>query len=314
MHRVLRLLLTLWVVSFLTFFMVSAFPGDPVLVALGGNVASVEQYEEVKEDLGLNDSVPVRYVNWLGNALQGDLGRSYLKDEQVSTLMLQRIPVTLELALVALLLAIVVSVPLGVLAAYRAGRLTDVGITGMTILLLSTPSFIIGTALSYFIGVKLGWLPVASWTRLTDDFVGNMKSVALPAISLALVEIGVYVRVLRTDMITTLQNDFVEVARAKGLSDRRVLFRHALRPASLSLITVIGLNAGALLGGTVVIEQLFALPGLGRMLLLSVFERDLLLTQGIVLFLSVIYVFMSFFIDLVYLVVDPRIRDAKVAG
>ncbi|MFV1989641.1 MAG: ABC transporter permease, partial [Acidimicrobiales bacterium] len=225
MLRLLRLLLTLWVVSFLTFFMVSAFPGDPVLVALGGNVASVEQYEEVKEELGLNESVPVRYVTWLGNALQGDLGKSYLKDEQVSTLMLQRIPVTLELALVAMALAIIVSIPLGVLSAYRVGRPTDVGITGMTILLLSTPSFIIGTALSYIVGVRLGWLPVASWTRLTEDLVGNLRSVALPAISLALVEIGIYVRVLRTDMITTLQNDFVEVARAKGLSDRRGLFR-----------------------------------------------------------------------------------------
>lgn len=310
--RVLRLIFTLFVVSGLSFFMISALPGDKVNLALGGAPANAEQYERVKEELGLNDPIPVRYVEWISNAFSGDLGQSYLKNEEVSTLMSQRIPITLELAFVALFLAAMISIPLGVISAYRAGKKEDIAISGASIVLLSTPSFILGTGLIYLVGVKLGWLPFVGWVRISDSFSGNLKSVALPALSLALVEVGFYVRVLRTDMITTLQNDFIETARAKGLSNRRILFRHALRPSSLSFITVLGLNAGALLGGTVVIEQMFAMPGLGKSLLEAVISRDLLLAQGIVLFLSVVYVVINFVVDLVYMAVDPRIRDAKV--
>ena len=311
-QRVIRLVITLLAVSFLSFFMVNLLPGDPALQILPADSITAESIARVHEDLGLDDPLPVRYFNWLGNAVRGDLGQSYLKGgQEVSDILRARIPVTLELALVAVAVSLLIAIPLGAFSAYREGAFLDRVLSSSALGMLSVPVFVAAVFLIWIFAVKLQWLPATGWVRLTNDPVLNAKHVILPAMSLAFTEIAVYTRLIRADMISTLQEDFVFTAKAKGISDRRVLFRHALRPSSLSLITVVGLNAGALLGGTVVVETLFAMPGIGRSLLEAITQRDFLLIQGIVLFLSVVYVVVNFAVDLIYLVVDPRIRHAR---
>ena len=307
--RFIRLLATLFAVSFLTFFLTSLLPGDPVDSILPPTAPRDEEtVARVREELGLNDPLPIRYVEWLGNAVQGDLGKSYLTDQPVWDEITARLSITAELAFVSIFFSVFAAIPLGIWSAYRQGQRADITISAIVQFFLSVPGFVAGVFLTWGFAVQLKLLPATGWVRLTDNPIENFKSVLLPASSLALAQMAVFTRLVRADMITTLQENFVLSARAKGLSDRYVLFRHAFRPSSLSLITVVGLNIGALLGGTVVIEQLFAVPGLGRKMLEGINTRDIMVVQGIVLFISAFYVVVNTIVDLVYMVVDPRIR------
>ncbi len=314
-RRLVRLVVTLFVVSLFSFFLLDLLPGDTcrsVLPPDAQNDPAV--YQRCRDDLRLDDSIVVRYADWAAGAVRLDLGFSYVKKVDVIELIRDKIPVTFELALVSVGMALVASLPLGVFAAYREGRLTDRFVSGLTLTFLSIPAFVVGLYLIVIFAVKLGKLPATGWTRPTESILENIRTVILPASSLALAEIAVYIRLIRADMIGTLQEDYIFTAKAKGISNMRVLFRHALRPSSLSLITVVGLNIGTLLGGTVVIEQLFAIPGLGRTLFEAVTQRDYLVVQGIAVLLSAIYVMINFFVDLIYMVVDPRIRQARMMG
>jgi peptide/nickel transport system permease protein len=308
--RLIRLLATVFAVSFLTFFMTSLLPGDPVDTIIPPGIGERDEalVAQVREELGLNDPFIVRYGNWISDVVRGDFGTSYVTDQPVLSEITARLPITAELAIVAVFMSVFLAIPLGIASAYKQGKAVDNSISAVVQFLLSVPPFVVGIFLIWGVALKLGVLPATGWTRLSSSVSGNIKSVILPASALALSQLAVFTRLVRADMISTLQENYVLSARAKGLTDGYVLFRHAFRPSSLSLITVVGLNIGALLGGTVVIEQLFAVPGLGRKLLEAINTRDIIVVQGIVLFISAIYVIINTAVDLIYMVVDPRIR------
>jgi peptide/nickel transport system permease protein len=308
--RLVRLIATLIAVSILTFLMTSLLPGDPVNSILPPDAPrDPETIAQIRQELGLDDPLPLRYVNWLGDAISGDLGRSYITDQPVAETIKQRIPVTAELALVAIAIALILAVPIGVLGAYRQGRASDQISSAGVQVALSVPNFIGGIFLIWLFAVKLGWFPATGWARLTEKGPWeNFKGVILPATALAMTQMAIFSRILRTDMIATLQENYVLSARAKGLKDSYILFRHALRPSSLSLVTIAGINIGALLGGTVVIETLFAIGGLGFRLINAINARDILVVQGITVFIATVYVVINTAVDLLYIVIDPRIR------
>lgn len=307
-RKLLTLVPVLLVVSFLTYVGLDFLPGDPANSILGPQGISPEAIAQVRADLRLDDPLPIRYLGWLGDAVQGDFGRSYQTRQEVFTAIKDRLPVTLEIALLAMFMSVLVAIPLGVLTAYRGGTRFDKGVTGITFGLLAVPNFMLALLLIYTLSVRYGLFPATGWTRFTDNPIKNLRSAFMPALSLAVGNIAVLTRLLRTDMIATLQEDHVLLARSKGLPTWRILFRHALRPSSFSLLTVGGLQIGALLGGAVIVEQIFALPGMGRLLLDSIFQRDLLIVQGVVLLIAVIYVVVNAAVDIVYTFLDPRIR------
>lgn len=311
LRRLPSLLATLFAVSLLTFLMTSLLPGDPALQILGAENATPEAIAAVRADLGLDDPLPVRYLHWIGDALTGDFGRSYRTNEPVSEAIIDRLPVTAEIGILAIIIALAIAIPVGMLSAYRAGTRTDKLISSTSFGLLAVPNFMVAILLILIFAVWLGVLPATGWVNFTDDPVQNLRSALLPALSLAVAEMAVYTRLLRTDMIGTLQQDFVTMARVKGVSNRRILFRHALRPSSFSLMTVAGVQVGAIIGGSVVIETLFALPGVGRLLLEAVLVRDLLMVQGVALVIAVSYVVVNFTVDILYSYLDPRISHGR---
>ncbi len=307
--RLMRLVATLLAVTFLSFLMTSLLPGDPAVAVLGQDaIQNIELLEETREELGLNDPLPIRYLKWLGDAVTFDLGDSFITGQAVSETIKQRIPVTAQLAVMAILIAVVLAVPIGILGAYRQGRWQDKFTSASVQVALSVPNFITGIFLIWLFSVQLGWLPASNWSRFSEGISENLKTAILPATALAMTQMAIFSRLVRADMIATLQENYILAARAKGLSDRFILVRHALRPSSLSLMTIVGINFGALLGGTVVIETLFAIPGIGFRLINAINQRDILVIQGITVFVAVVYVVINTVVDLLYAVVDPRIR------
>jgi peptide/nickel transport system permease protein len=305
----LRLIVTLLAITFLTFLMVALLPGDPVDTILGSSGdRTEEQVEQIREDLNLDDPFIVRYFAWLGSAITGDLGDSYITDQPVSDTIRQRVPVTAQLAFMAIGIAVLVAVPLGVLGAYKQSKWQDSSTSAFAQVALSIPNFIVGIFLIWLFAVQWNVLPASNWNRLSDGLGANLQTSILPALALALGTMAVFSRLIRSDMIATLKEDFILSARSKGLSDRYILFRHALRPSSLSLMTIVGISFGALLGGTVVIEQLFAIPGLGGSLINAINGRDIILIQGITVFIAVMFIIINTVVDLMYAVLDPRIR------
>lgn len=311
LQKVIPVIATLIAVSFLTFLLTDLLPGDPAEQILGPEGSTPEALERVRSDLRLDDPLPVRYVTWVVDAMQGDLGRSYRTGQEVTAAIRERLPVTLEVGGLALLFALAGAVPLGMFSAYRAGGPADRGITGASFALLAIPSFMMAILLILVFAVGLGALPATGWVRITDDLGANLRGALLPALSLAIGELAVYTRLLRSDMISTLQEDYVVLARAKGMPTLWILLRHALRPSSFSLLTIVGLQIGAIMSGSVVVETLFALPGVGRLLVDSIFQRDLVTVQGIALVVAVSYVAVNFIVDLLYSYLDPRIRRGR---
>lgn len=308
--RLIRLVATLLAVSFLTFMMVALLPGDPVNSILPPESQTPENIERVRADLGLDKPLPEQYVSWLGGVVSFDFGQSYRTNQPVADALLARLPVTIELAILAIGIAVLFGIPLGVLSAYKQGQRADTVISAIVQFMLSVPAFVAAVFMIYVLAVRFQVLPATGWTRISNDLRGNLETAILPALALSLSQLAIYTRLVRADMITTLQEDFVLSARAKGLTNRFILFRHALRPSSLSVITVIGLNIGVLLGGTVVIEKIFALPGIGSLLIDSIGQRDYLVVQGVVLLIAASYVTINTVVDLVYALVDPRIRTS----
>lgn len=314
MRTVLRklpsLVATLFVVSLLTFGLTSILPGDPTIQILGTE-ATPEARQVVREELNLDEPFPVRYALWLGDAVTGDFGRSYRTNQPVSEAIIERFPVTAQLGGMAIVIALVGAIPLGMISAYRSGGRVDRSITGASFGLLAIPNFMLAIILIYVFAVTLGWFPATGWTRFSVDPMENLTSALLPALSLAVAELAVYTRLLRTDMIASLQDDYVTLARAKGVPTRRILWRHALRPSSFSLMTVVGVQLGAIIGGSVVVETLFALPGIGRLLFQAVVQRDLIMVQGVALVIAVTYVLANFLVDVLYAQLDPRISHGN---
>ena len=307
--RLTRLVLTVLVVTFATFTLTNVLPGDAVNALIPIDAQQDREFvEQIREEWGLNDPLIVRYGRWLGDAVQGDLGRSLVTGQPVTDEITHRLPITLEIMVVAVGLSLLVAVPLGAFTGYREGRKSDRVFSGVAQAGLSLPSFVTGLILIYVFALKLQWFPAVGWNRLSNGIGPNLKTVALPALALAITEIAVYTRLLRSDMIVTLKENYILSARAKGLTDRFILFRHGLRPSLLTLVTVVGLNIAALLGGVLVIEYLFAIPGIGKRLFSAIQQRDFMMVQAITILITVFYVVVNTITDLTYMVVDPRIR------
>jgi peptide/nickel transport system permease protein len=309
--RLLTVVPILFLVSLASFFLVDLLPGDPVYAILGQN-ATPETAAALRSELGLDDSLPTRYATWLGNALTGDLGESIRSGRPVLDEIVDRLPVTLQLAGMAMGMALVVAVPLGMWSAYRAGRPFDRATSASSFAFISLPPFLIGLLLVFFFALTFSVFPVTGWVPLTEDLGENLRHAFLPALSLALGELAVYTQLLRADMVATLQEDYVLAARAKGMPTWHILLRQALRPSSFSLITLAGVNLGRLIGGTVIIEQLFGLPGIGRLVIQAIPSQDMPIIQGAVLLLAVAYVLINTLVDVSYAYLDPRVRRAAV--
>jgi len=311
LRRLARLVITLFVVTFLTALMLDLLPGDPALAIAGADFTNLDneaQLDEVRARLGLNEPVPVRYAGWLANAATGDLGESFRTRQPVADAISERMPVTLQLLVMAQVLAMGFALVVAPIAALRPGRWFDRTATGVSFGMLSTPAFIGGLILIYLFAVRFGLFPAQGYVPLGDGFFSSIRSLFLPAVALAAPEAAVLTRILRTEMITTLGQDYILIARAKGLPTWYILTRHALRPSSLPLVTLAGLSIGGLIGGAVIVETLFALPGIGRLAVDSIGSRDFVMVQGIVAVIAVAYVVVNFMVDLAYAALDPRIR------
>jgi peptide/nickel transport system permease protein len=306
-RRLLYLVPVLLAVSLLTFLIASLLPGDLAYVILGDQ-ATPDKVAALRHDMGLDQPIWWRYLSWLVHVLQGDFGRSFRTGQTVLQAVAERLPVSIELMLLAELAALAIGIPLAIACAVRSGSAFDRFMTGSAFGMLSVPAFLSAILLIYLFAVELRWLPATGYVPFGEDPIGNLRSFVLPALTLALGEWPVLMRVLRSDMIATLQEDYIAMARAKGLKPSRILLVHALKPSSLTLVTVTGINIGRLIGGTVIVESVFALPGIGRLLLGAIYTRDLIILQGVVLFVACGYVLMNFVVDLLYAILDPRIR------
>ncbi len=307
----LHLLVVLFCVTLFVALLTSMLPGDPVNAIAG--FGTDEQKDEIRDKLGLDDPIPVQYVHWVGDFVQGDLGSYWTVtgDRPVMDRVRDALPVSLQLMLYAQVLALVVAIPFGVATAYRAGSRFDRASNATAFGLLAIPNFALALVLAYYVGVQAGWLPVSGYVAPSEDLLEHFRRMAMPAIALAVGQIAVYMRLLRSDMIATLQEDFITMAKAKGISPRRVLWRHALRPSSLTLLTVAGLNVGTLIGSTVVVEVIFSLPGLGSLLFEAINARQYVAFQSLVAIIAIGYVLLNFCVDVLYAVLDPRIRHAR---
>ncbi|MEU6378979.1 ABC transporter permease [Streptomyces sp. NPDC046909] len=307
-----RGVLVMLLVTFALVVLMASAPGSVAEVILGEN-ATPKNVAALDSQLGLDKPVVEQYADWLAHAVRGDLGTSPLTGQPVGGAIADRIPVTLELTVLAVLISLVLAVLFAVLCAARPGSLLDRALTAVSSVFLSVPAFIAGPVLIYFLSVRLGWFPVMGWTPVEEGLGANLRSALLPALSIAMVEVAAFHRLLRTDLITTLGEDFVDAARARGMSGTYVMFRHAFRPSSLSLVTMVGLSLGRLVGATAVAESLFSLPGLGQLLITSIGTRDVIMVQGMVAFTGVVCVAVNTLADIGYGVVDPRVRRVAAA-
>ncbi len=312
-RKMTRLLVVVFTVSVLTFAMLDTLPGDLAYV-VGGEEASPEHIQAIRRDIGLDRSMIERYLCWLGRVFSGDLGTSYINYEPVTVAVLQRLPVTIELIAVSQIMALLLALPAGVVCAHTNRSLFDRGITATAFATLSTPSFIMALLLVFCFALRLDWLPATGFVPLSEGLGANLRSILLPAVSIALVEWVPLMRVLRADMIQTLKEDFILMARAKGMPTWRILMRDALKPSSLSLATILGLQFGHWIGAAVVVESIFALPGVGSLLVAGIFSRDYPLVQGCVVIITVVYVVVNAMVDIAYAVLDPRISRESYNG
>ncbi len=310
-RRLLDLCLVLFGVSVLIFMMLRLIPGDAVAIMLGANTdITPERIEALRRQLGLHLPIHEQYLVWLTNVLQGDLGRSIWTGRPVADEILGRLPVTLQLAGMALTTAIVVSFPLGILAARTRGTRADGFVRVASIVGLTLPPFWVGVLMLYFFSLHLPMWPSIGYVPFGEDPLGNLARMALPVIAVSLPMIAALTRILRSSLLDVLALDYIRTGRAKGLAARSIFYKHALRNALIPVVTVIGVQAGHLLSGVIVIEQVFAIPGLGRLVIGAVNERNYPLAQGVILVATVVFVFINLLVDLAYAWIDPRVEYA----
>jgi len=306
--KLLRLVFVLIAVTALTFFTLDLLPGD-IAEYMSGADSTIEDIEASREALGLNKNILVRYGEWLKNAASGDLGKSLRTEQPVAEAILSRLPVTLELIVISLFISLALALPVGIISAYKEGSWIDKALNCIAFSGSSIPVFIMAILFIFLFALKLSWLPATGYIPLSDGFFANIKTFILPSISLGLVEWVPLMRVLRTDMIATLKEDYILAARAKGHSSFYILFAHALRPSSFTLITILGLQIGHLISRALIVEMIFALPGIGRLLVNAIYGRDFIIVQGCVIVIAISYVFVNFIVDILYALLDPRIRQ-----
>jgi len=295
------------IVALFVFSLLYIAPGDPAAI-IAGDQASPADVERIRQGLGLDRPFLVQFGTWLWRILHGDLGTSIFTNLPVASLIAQRIEPTLSLMVLTLVLTIVVAVPLGVVAAWKAGSWVDRTIMAFAVFAFSLPVFVVGYVLAYVFALQFEWLPVQGYTPLAEGFLPWLQNLILPAIALGSVYIALIARITRASMLEVLQQDYIRTARAKGLDQRSILFVHALKNAAVPIITVIGIGVALLIGGAVVTESVFAIPGLGRLTIDAILRRDYPVIQGIVLMFSFLYVLVNLMVDVTYTLVDPRIR------
>lgn len=311
--RMAKLLGVVLIVSFLTFLLTKLLPGSPVNTILGPEASNPEARAALEERLGLDQPFFRQYFSYIhGVVFEQDLGQSYSQDIPTTTSLAQRLPATIQLMLMAQVISLLISVPLALVSAYRANSRTDKAITAGAFAMISLPGFALAVFLVYIFAIQLGWFPAVGYDRITGPggLTENLKSVALPVAVLCAGLTAVYTRLLRSDLIATLQEDFVLMARSKGLPTWHIMLRHALRPSSFSLLTVFAINFGALIGGAVIVETFFGIPGVGELIVRSILQREYLVVQGVVLVIAVAFVLVNFLTDILYSVLDPRVRRA----
>ena len=307
LRRLGLLVPVLLVVGIVVFALVHLTPGDPAAVILGDS-ATPEQVEALQDQLGLNDPLPVQFVNWFGGVLRLEFGESIFLGESVTAALLDRAQPTILLTLYAMLVQLSIGVPAGVIAAVRYNSPIDRALTVLAISGAAVPTFFLGILLILLFAVRLRWLPSGGYVSLTDDPVEHLKGMILPALALGISSAGLLARLVRSSMLDVLREDYVRTAWAKGLPERLVVVRHALRNALIPALTVIGTSVGALLGGAVVTETVFTIPGMGRLVVQSIARRDYPVIQGAVMAIAMTYIFVNLIVDLLYVYADPRVR------
>ncbi len=306
-RRLLATIPVLVIVAMLVFLILRLTPGDPAAI-LAGDAASTEQIARIRTSLGLDRPIVVQFGIWLGNLLSGDLGESFYYKQKVTALIAQRLEPTVSLAALTIAIAVLAAVPLGALAAWRFGGWFDRMLMGFSVLGFSVPVFVLAYLLIWLVSLKLGWLPVQGYARVADGFWPYLRHLLLPSLTLSVLYVALIARVTRASVLEALGEDYIRTARAKGLPGPRVLVRHALANAAVPIVTVIGIGIALLIGGVVVTESVYAIPGLGRLTVDAVLARDFPTIQGVILFFSLVYVLINLAVDLCYVFLDPRIR------
>lgn len=308
LKRILATVPVMGVVALFVFLMLRLSPGDPAAV-IAGDYATTEDIIRIRENLGLNEPIVVQFTKWIGQLVQGDLGISIFTNLPVTTLIAQRLEPTIMLTLTTIIFTIVVAVPLGTLAAWKQGSLIDRAVMLFSVAGFSVPVFVLGYILIYVVSIQLRWLPVQGYKSMfTDGVIPFFRHIILPTITLSVIFIALIARMTRASVMEVLQEDYVRTARAKGQSEFKVLMKHAVRNAAVPIVTVIGLGIALLIGGVVVTESVYNIPGLGRLVLDAVLKRDYPIIQGLILLFSFVYILINLLIDLSYTLFDPRIK------
>lgn len=306
LQRLLSLIPVLFVVLIVIFSIIHLTPGNPVTIMLGED-ASAEDINKLSEELGLNLPLYQQFIDWIIGLFQGDLGTSYFLNEPVLIAIFQHLGPTFSLATLSLFLATIIGIPLGIMAAVRRGSFVDQTLMSFSLLGVSIPSFMIGLFLILLFSVTLNWFPAAGYQPLSEGLLGHLKYLFMPAIALASMSMALIARMTRSSMLEILNSNFIKTARAKGVKEHNVIYKHTLRNAFLPILTVIGTTFGTLVTGAAVLETIFNIPGIGQLIVNSIERRDYALIQGTVLFITVLYVFINLVIDLLYKVIDPRV-------
>ncbi len=307
LRRLIATIPVMGVVALFVFLLLHLSPGDPATV-IAGDYASPADIARIRAQLGLDQPLYIQFTNWLAQLSRGDLGISIFSNLPVSQLIHQRVEPTLSLALLTLFIAISVAIPLGILAAWKVGTWVDRTVMAFSVLGFSTPVFVLGYALIYIFSLKLGLFPVQGFTSISDGLLPFLHRLILPSITLSVIFIALFARITRASILEILNEDYIRTARAKGLKDTSILFRHALPNAAVPIVTVIGIGFALLIGGVVVTESVYNIPGLGRLTVDAVLRRDYPVIQGIILVFSALYVLVNLIIDILYVALDPRIR------
>ena len=306
-RRLLATIPVMAIVAVLVFSMLRLTPGDPAAI-IAGAAATSQDIIDIRARLGLDRSIVAQFFIWIGHALTGDFGESFFFKKQVAELVADRIGPTVALATTTIILSVVIAVPLGVLAAWRQGTWIDRLVMGFSVLGFSVPVFVVGYVLIYIFSIELSWLPVQGYQPLSDGFWGFLLRLILPSVTLSVIYIALIARITRTSVLEVLDEDYIRTARAKGLPDRVVLMKHALRNAAVPIVTIIGIGVALLIGGVVVTESVFSIPGLGRLTVDAVLARDYPTVQAVILLFSAVYVLLNLVVDVAYTFLDPRIR------
>jgi peptide/nickel transport system permease protein len=305
-------LITLFIVSLMIFFVMRLLPGDPLIIFMGQSVSSGtmsgEELKNLRVEYGLDKPVPVQYLIWLTNIFRGNLGKSIFYHENVGTLLLERFPITVYLDITALILSTIFGILLGMIAAIRRGKWIDTAATTFANIGITVPQFLLAILLMYFFGLKLGWLPIAGYTSPLENFTLSIKQAIMPIICLSIFNLAGMARQMRSSMLEVIRQDYVRTAWSKGLKERVIIFRHVFKNSLIPIITLLGVNIGFVIAGSVVVESIFAIPGIGRLLVSSIFAQDYIVIQSSFIIIAAIIVVINLLVEISYAWVDPRIR------